>query len=131
VGGYGEGSRSYNEELEETSISCCTVCTKSVCCFVRGKMERNQLGKILSKPQFSPKCINTYRFSTSRKETDYTTISQPYHNHYTTTSLCVQDFFIASNINKSEKLRWNIPEYLKDLHYKNSEIRQWLLGGLM
>ena len=113
MGGYGEVSRNCNENWEVVSLNCCTVCTKFLYCFERGQEERKKLGKMLSKTKSSSKCINTYRFSTTRKETPYTTIS-----------LFVQEFIMASNVNKSGKLHLIMSEYLNDLRYKYGEIRK-------
>jgi len=40
-----EGSRSNNEEREESSISCCTVCTKIIYSILCGAKCKNEAGK--------------------------------------------------------------------------------------
>jgi hypothetical protein len=44
-GSYREVSSSSNEKCEEASINCCTVCTKSVHCFVQIAEGKNEPGK--------------------------------------------------------------------------------------
>ena len=113
MGGFGEVSINCNENWEAASINCCTVCTIRLLLRARAKGKKES-GKNCIQTKSSSKCINNNRFWTRRKETRYTTIS-----------LFVQEFIMASNTNKSGKLHLIMSEYFNDLRYKYDEIRKW------